>query len=92
VWSAQLAARAQGVGSALTSVLGHFHPAETLEVLGVPGGKGWQMACCVSFGYPTGRWDVAPRRPAHEVTYRNAWGAAPGLDLPEPLWTGRADH
>ena len=86
VWSAQLAARAQGVGSALTSVLGHFHPAETLEILGVPAGKGWQMACCVSFGYPTGRWGVAPRRPAREVTYRNAWGADSGLGEDGPLW------
>jgi len=86
VWSAQLAARAQGVGSALTSVLGHFHPAETLEILGVPEGKGWQMACCVSFGYPTGRWGAAPRRPAREVTYRNTWGADPGLTATGPLW------
>jgi nitroreductase len=86
VWSAQLAARAQGVGSALTSVLGYFHPAETLEILGVPEGKGWQMACCVSFGYPTGRWAVAPRRPAHEVAYRNTWGADPGLAAAGPLW------
>jgi nitroreductase len=86
VWSAQLAARAQGVGSALTSVLGHFHPDETLEILGVPPGKGWQMACCVSFGYPTGRWGVAPRQPARSVTYRNAWGADPGLSADGPLW------
>jgi nitroreductase len=72
VWSAQLAARAQGVGSALTSVLGHFHPDETLEILGVPPGKGWQMACCVSFGYPAGRWGVAPRRATKEGEYQNA--------------------
>jgi hypothetical protein len=44
------------------------------------------MACCVSFGYPTGRWAVAPRRPAHEVSYRNSWGADPGLNAASPLW------
>jgi len=88
IWSAQLAARAQGVGSALTSVLGIFHPQETLQILGVPDNKGWAMACCVSFGYPRGRWGVAPRRPAHEVAYRNQWGTGLGFEIPEPLWAG----
>ena len=86
VWSAQLAARAQGVGSALTSVLGSFHGQEAMEILAVPPDQGWTMACCVSFGYPTGRWGVAARRPVHEVTYRNSWGSDPGLQIPEPLW------
>jgi nitroreductase len=86
VWSAQLAARAEGVGSALTSVLGHFHDAESKEILGVPQDKGWNQACCVSFGYPLGRWDVAPRRPAHEVAYRNSWGEPVGFEIDEPLW------
>jgi nitroreductase len=86
VWSAQLAARAEGVGSALTTILGSFRRDQTLEILGVPAGRGWEMACCISFGYPTGRWGVAPRRPAHEVAYRNSWGGDLGLDIPEPLW------
>ncbi len=86
IWSAQLAARAAGVGSALTSVLGVFHGPETLEILGVPADEHWIMACCVSFGYPTGRWDVAARRPVHEVSYRNQWGGDPGFEVPEPLW------
>ncbi len=86
IWSAQLAARAAGVGSALTSVLGVFHGPETLEILGVPADEHWIMACCVSFGFPTGRWDVAARRPVHEVSYRNQWGGDPGFEVPEPLW------
>ena len=86
VWSAMLAARTHGVGASLTSVLGFFHPQETLDILGVPEDEGWIMACCVSFGYPTGRWDVAARRPVHEVSYRNRWGAPTGFDVPEPLW------
>jgi nitroreductase len=86
IWSAQLAARAQGVGSALTSVLGIFHGQQTLEILGVPENKGWNMACCVSFGYPRGRWGLAVRRPVQEVAYRNQWGADVGLDLAGPLW------
>lgn len=87
VWSAQLAARAEGVGSALTSVLGAFHGEAAMQILGVPPGKGWTMACCVSFGYPTGRWAVAPRRPVQEVAYRNAWGTDIGFDVSEPLWS-----
>jgi nitroreductase len=86
VWSAQLAARAEGVGSSLTAVLGFFHPDETFEILGVPTDEQWIMACCVSFGYPTGRWGVAPRRPVHEVSYRNRWGAPVGFTIDEPLW------
>lgn len=85
VWSAMLAARAEGVGSALTSVL-VFRLDETLEILGVPRDKGWVMACCVSFGYPTGRWGVAARRPVHEVAFRNRWGTPLGIEVPEPLW------
>jgi nitroreductase len=85
VWNAMLAARAEGVGSSLTSVL-VFRLDETLDILGVPRDKGWIMACCVSFGYPTGRWAVAPRRPAHEVAYRNQWGTPLGFEIPEPLW------
>ena len=78
VWSAQLAARAQGVGSSLTAVLGFWHPDETFEILGVPTDEQWIMACCVSFGYPKGRWGVAERRPG------------PGGGLPEPVGiTGR---
>jgi nitroreductase len=86
VWSAQLAARAEGVGSSLTSVLGLFHGEQTMEILGVPAGKGWAMACLVSLGYPTGRWGVAPRRPVHEVAYRNSWGTPTGFEISEPLW------
>ena len=87
VWSAMLAARAEGVGTSLTTVLGYFHGPESLEILGVPGEEGWIMSCCVSFGYPTGRWGVAPRRPAHKVAFRNQWGAPLGFEVPGPLWS-----
>jgi nitroreductase len=90
IWSAQLAARAEGVGSALTSVLGIFHGPEALQILGVPADRGWSMACCVSFGYPTGRWRVAPRRPVQQVAYRNQWGNDVGFRVDEPLWPGSA--
>jgi len=84
-WSAMLAARAEGVGSALTSVF-FFEIDAVLELLGVPTEEGWLFSSCVTFGYPTGRWDVAPRRPVHEVSYRNRWGTGLGYEIPEPLW------
>lgn len=87
IWSAQLAARAEGVGTALTSVLA-FRSADVCEILGVPKDEGWHMACCVTFGYPTGRWGVAKRIPAHEVAHRNRWGEPVGFEVPEPLWPG----
>ncbi|MEY4131336.1 MAG: hypothetical protein RLZZ31_1460 [Actinomycetota bacterium] len=85
LWSAQLAARAEGVGTSLTQVLA-FHNDEVLEILGVPADQGWVMAGCVSLGYPTGKWGVAPRQPAHEVSFRNQWGTEPGFNTETPLW------
>ena len=88
VWSAMLAARAEGVGSCLTALLQFFHPTETFEILGVPDDEGWILSGTVSFGYPTGTWGVAQRRPVHEVAYRNTWGTEVGFEVPEPLWEG----
>lgn len=88
VWSAMLAARAEGVGSALTSVMGMIYKEQVLDILGVPKDEGWINACCVSFGYPTGKWGIAARRPAHEVAYRNQWGTPMDFEVPEPLWNG----
>lgn len=86
IWSAMLAARAEGVGSSLTSVF-QFRIDEVNKILGVPEGENWAFNGCVTFGYPTGRWGVAPRRPVHEVSYRNSWGGDLGFEIPEPLWT-----
>ena len=66
-------------------------PGRGLEILGIPSDGQWLMACCVSFGYPTGRWGVAPRRPVHEVSFRNRWGEPVGFDVPAPLWPGSSE-
>ena len=60
-WSAMLAARAEGVGACTSVML--FEADAVLDILGVPKDEGWLMSSCVTFGYPTGRWDVAPRVP-----------------------------
>jgi nitroreductase len=85
-WSAMLAARAEGVGAALTSVF-VLQPDQVPAILGVPVDEGWLFSSCVTFGYPTGRWGVAPRRPVHEVSYRDRWGTPVGFEVPEPLWS-----
>ena len=86
IWSAMLAARALGVGSALTSIMGMLHRDELLTSLGVPSEEGWVCSCTVPFGYPAGRWGVAQRRPVHEVAFRNQWGTPVGFEVPAPLW------
>jgi len=85
VWSAMLAARSRGVGATLTSVL-LFRNDDVLTLLGVPKDEGWIMACCATFGYPTGRWGVAPRHPVNDVAFRNRWGGALGFEVDGPLW------
>lgn len=85
MWSAQLAARAEGIGSSLTQALAFFND-QTLEILGVPKDETWYMAGCLSFGYPTGRWGVAQRQPARDVSFRNQWGQPVGWDTEGPLW------
>jgi nitroreductase len=89
LWSAQLAARAEGVGSTLTTFLNRQR--ETVfPILGVPQDEGWQMYGCLTMGYPTGRWGIAARRPAHEVAGRNTWDGPLGFETPEPLWSPEA--
>lgn len=83
--NAMLAARAAGVGSTLTMFL-NSRQDEVRALLGVPADGPWRMVACVALGYPTGRWGIAPRRPAHEVTFRNHWGEPPGFAAPAPLW------
>ncbi len=87
VWSAMLAARAEGVGSALTSVL-MFKLDPVLEILDVPKDQGWNFSSLVTMGYPTGRWGVAPRQPVHGVACRNGWNGDLGFEIAEPLWKG----
>jgi nitroreductase len=73
-----VAARALGIGTALTTVI-RIHAAEVLEALGVPanddGNPRFEIAACIPMGRPAGRFGVAPRKPASAVTHWNQWGA-----------------
>jgi nitroreductase len=86
IWSALLAARAEGIGGVLTTVL-RYEAEAVCELLRVPDDEPWRMIAMLAFGYPRGRWRVAAdRRPVHEVSSRNRWGAEFGAQVPEPLW------
>ncbi|HYD08849.1 MAG TPA: nitroreductase family protein [Acidimicrobiales bacterium] len=87
LWSSMLAARSQGVGGTLTSVF-MFKGEQVLDILGVPKDEGWIMAGCITFGYPTGRWGVAARTPAEDVSHRNRWGTPLGIAVDGPRWNG----
>ena len=67
-----IAARAQGLGSALTTVIRVRHR-EALEALGVPPDR-YELAALVPIGWPTGRFGRAPRKPAAAVTHHDRWG------------------
>ncbi|MGI8823567.1 MAG: nitroreductase family protein [Acidimicrobiia bacterium] len=88
VWNLMLAARGHGVGTTLTTILGVFQGAALGELLGVPADRGWVNAAAVTCGYPLGRWDVAARKPAHQVVYQDRWGRPPDWTAPEALWPG----
>jgi nitroreductase len=86
IWSALLAARAEGIGGVMTHVL-RYEAARVAEMLGVPTGEGWTMNTMLALGYPLGRWGVAAnRRPVHEVTSRNSWSQPFGANISRPLW------
>ena len=86
LWSAMLAARAEGVGSTLTAVLQSFCADEVCELLDVPTDEGWNMFGAIPMGYPLGRWGVGARKPVHEVAARNSWQGDLGFTVPKPLW------
>jgi nitroreductase len=85
VWSAMLAARAEGIGSTLTGVLQTYFREELFEILGVPD-EGWHCHGVVPMGYPAGRWGVAPRLPVQAVAARNSWSGDLGFSVNKPLW------
>jgi nitroreductase len=86
IWSALLAARAEGVGGVMTMVLRNFED-KVNELLDVPVGEGWTMSAMLALGYPLGNWGVAANRhPVHEVSSRNGWGKPFGVEVPQPLW------
>ena len=71
VQNLMLAARAEGLGTTLTT-LHRTHEAETRELLGVP--DGFETMAMIPMGWPKGKFGAGPRRPVEEVTYWDSWG------------------
>lgn len=90
VWSAMLAARGEGVGTCLTTILGNFKSSDVFGLLDIPTDKGWELKAAVSCGYPTGRWGLAQRKPAEDVSYSNRWGQPLSFDVNGPKWADAA--
>jgi nitroreductase len=67
-----VAARALGIGTALTTVI-RIHTAEVLEALGAP--EGYEIAALVPMGRPAGRFGQARRKPVEAVTHWDRFGA-----------------
>ncbi len=67
-----VAARALGLGTALTTVV-RIRTNDVLALLGVPEGR-FEIAALVPVGYPSGHFGVAARKPATAVTHWNTWG------------------
>ena len=86
LWSAMLAARAEGIGSTLTGMMQSFFAEQVFDILSAPKDAGWYIHGVVAMGYPTGKWGIGARRPAHEVAARNGWQGDLGFTVPDPLW------
>lgn len=86
VWNAMLAARGEGVGTCLTTILGAFRETQVFDLLEIPHDKGWQLSAAVSCGYPLGRWGVAKRKPVERVSYHNGWERPLAFEVGGPLW------
>ena len=67
-----LAARALGLGTALTTVI-RVYTDEVLAELGVPADR-YEIAALVPVGHPTGRFGVARRKPVEADTHWNRFG------------------
>jgi nitroreductase len=71
MWNLQLAARALGIGSVLTTINRHRNE-EFKALLGIP--EGVETFACVPLGYPQGHFGVGPRQAAETVSFMDKWG------------------
>jgi len=75
LWQICLAARIEGVGSTMTTLLAGPSTAANVDaLLGVPSEGGWRQFGMVPLGYPLGRWGVPDRQPVARVAFADRWG------------------
>jgi len=70
VQNLMLAARALGLGTALTT-LHRAHEAEVKELLGIPDSV--ETMTLIPLGWPKGKFGAGPRLPVDKVTYWDRW-------------------
>jgi nitroreductase len=87
LWNLCLAARAEGLGTAITTLL-KIQKRRVEEMLGVPDDGVWHMHGMIPLGYPTGRWGLAKREPAHLSVFQETWDRPVSWEVPDPLWAG----
>jgi nitroreductase len=75
VQNLMLAARALGLGTALTTVH-RGRQKEVRELLGIPDSV--ETAALIPLGWPKGKFGSGMRRPVKEVTYWESWGSKRG--------------
>lgn len=86
LWSLQLAANAEGIGTSLTTLLFKKHTQQVLDILGAPAPGEWVPMAMISMGYPTGKWAIAKRQPPHAVSFQDTWGNPVSWSVDQPLW------
>ena len=87
LWQMCLAARIEGLGSTMTTLLsGPIAGPSVDDLLGVPSDGEWRQFGMLPIGYPLGRWGVAARRPLNEVVFVERWGTQLNSAVTEPLW------
>ena len=86
LWNLCLAARAEGLGTTITTLL-KLQRQRVEDLLGMPSDDIWCMHGMVPIGYPTGRWGVPNRQPAEQAVFSETWGQPVSWSVPEPLWT-----
>jgi nitroreductase len=86
LWNFCLAARAEGLGTAITTLL-KLQKDRVERLLGLPEDEPlYNMHGMIPLGYPTGNWGVANRKPAHESVFSETWGTPVDWRADEPLW------
>ena len=72
LWNLCLSARAEGLGTCITTLL-KLKKDEVEEVLETPDDGFWHMHAMIPIGYPMGNWGIAQRKPANLSTFQDRW-------------------
>jgi nitroreductase len=86
LWNLCLAARAEGLGTVITTLL-KLQKQRVEDLLGMPRDSIWNMHAMVPIGYPTGTWGVPKRQPAQTAVFAERWGEPVAWTANEPLWS-----